>query len=190
MAILVALLCLSVLALAAFVAAGVLLSAPASEPRPVDAVVVLGGDWSASGVTNRYALGRDLVLAGYSKRLILFYPGTAEILDAQATFPGVEHMTDSMVRNTWDEAEAVRARMQADGGLHSVIVVSDPPHMLRLRYTWGSVFRGTGMNYTLIATSPPWWTQWRWWQNPQSTNFVGNEVLKLGYYLVRYRFGF
>ena len=70
------------------------------------------------------------------------------------------------------------------------VVVSDPPHMLRLRYTWGSVLRGTGMDYTLVATAPPWWPGWRWWRNPGASDFVGNEVLKLGYYVLRYRFGF
>ncbi len=69
------------------------------------------------------------------------------------------------------------------------MVVSDPPHMLRLRYTWGSVLRGTGLAYTLVATSPPWWPGWRWWRTTESASFVGNEVLKLGYYVVRYRFG-
>ena len=86
------------------------------------------------------------------------------------------------------EAVTVRERMQAEG-LRTVMVVSDPPHMLRLRYTWGSVLRGTGIDYTLVATAPPWWPGWRWWRNPGASDFVGNEVLKLGYYVVRYRFG-
>jgi hypothetical protein len=50
--------------------------------------------------------------------------------------------------------------------------------------------RGTGLDYTLVATTPPWWPGWRWWRNPGASDFVGNEVLKLGYYVVRYRFGF
>ena len=29
-----------------------------------------------------------------------------------------------------------------------------------------------------------------WWQNPQSAGFVDSVVLKLDYYVVRYRFGF
>ena len=89
---------------------------------------------------------------------------------------------------TWGEAKVVSERMQAEG-MRSVMVVSDPPHMLRLRYTWGSVLRGTGLHYTLVATTPPWWAGWRWWRNPGASDFVGNEVLKLGYYVVRYRFG-
>ena len=44
----------------------------------------------------------------------------------------------------WGEAITMRARMEAEGW-RSVLVVSDPPHMLRLRYTWGSIFRGSNL---------------------------------------------
>jgi hypothetical protein len=188
MTVLVAFLCLPELALLGFFTTGALLSAPAGALRTVDAVVVLGGD---GGMGGRYVRGRDLVLAGYSQRLILLYPSAGQISDARARVPGVE-IVDSMPApgssGSWGEALAVRERMQAEG-LRSVMVVSDPPHMLRLRYTWGSVLRGTGLDYTLVATSPPWWPGWRWWRNPGASDFVGNEVLKLGYYVVRYRFG-
>jgi uncharacterized SAM-binding protein YcdF (DUF218 family) len=187
-ALLVAFLCLPELALLGFFTSGALLSAPAGDARHVDAVVVLGGD---EGMGGRYARGRDLVMAGYSQRLILVYPSAAQIADAEARVPGVE-IVDSMPApgssGSWGEALAVRERMQAEG-LRTVMVVSDPPHMLRLRYTWGSVLRGTGIDYTLVATAPPWWPGWRWWRNPGASDFVGNEVLKLGYYVVRYRFG-
>ena len=182
---LVAFLCLPELALLGFFTAGALLAAPAGEARHGDVVVVLGGD---GGVGGRYARGRDLVLAGYSKRLILLYPSAAEIKDATARVPGVEIVDSTPAQGSWGEAEAVRQRMLAEG-LRSVIVVSDPPHMLRLRYTWGSILRGTGLDYTLVATSPPWWPGWRWWRNPQASSFVGNEVLKLGGYVLKYRFG-
>lgn len=183
---LVGALCLPELVLTGFFTAGAVLAAPAEAPRAVDAVVVLGGD---PGTGGRYARGRDLVLAGYSKRLMLVYPSAAQVKDAQASVPGVEIVDSTQGPGSWGEAIAVRERMQA-GGLRSVMVVSDPPHMLRLRYTWGSVLRGTSLRYTLVATSPPWWPGWRWWSNRQASDFVGNEVLKLGYYVVKYRFGF
>lgn len=185
---LVGFLCLPELALLGFFASGAALSVPASTPRPADAVVVLGGDGGAGGLGERYLRGRDLVLSGYSKRLILLNAGSATRDDALHTVPGVVFMGGVAVRNSWDEAVAIRDRMRA-AGLRSVMVVSDPPHMLRLRYTWGSILRGTGLDYTLVATSPPWWPGWRWWSNPQASSFVGNEVLKLGGYVLKYRFG-
>jgi DUF218 domain len=182
-----ALLCLAGLVLTGFLAAGHLLSFPAGVPRHVDAVVVLAGDGVLSAT--RYARGRDLVLAGYSERLILTYPSDAEFNDTQVRDMNVRIVAFMPASGSWPEAVAVRKRMQAEG-LQSVMVVSDPPHMLRLLYTWGSIFRGTGLDYTLVATKPPWWSGWCWWCNPDALGFVGSEVLKLGYYLVRYRFGF
>lgn len=191
MTVLVAVLCLPELALLGFMTTGALLSSASSGPHRVDVVVVLGGDGGAGGLGERYLRARDLVLAGYSQRLIVLNAGAATRKDALARVPGAEFV-DSMHSpggaGSWGEAQAVRQRMQAEG-LRSVMVVSDPPHMLRLRYTWGSVLRGTGLVYTLVATSPPWWPGWRWWRTTESASFVGNEVLKLGYYVVRYRFG-
>ena len=78
--------------------------------------------------------------------------------------------------------------MQANGW-RTVLVVSDPPHMLRMRYAWGAAFRGSDFSYTLVATELLWWPDWRWWTNPYATRFVEDEVLKLGYYVFKYRFG-
>jgi hypothetical protein len=113
MTVLVAFLCLPELALLGFFATGALFSAPAGEPRNVDAVVVLGGDAVTGG---RYARGRDLVLAGYSQRLILMYPSAAEIKDAQSRLPGVEIVDSTPAQGSWGEAMAVR-ELHAGRGL-------------------------------------------------------------------------
>ena len=171
------------LALVGFFSAGVVLSSPAAAPHDVDLVVVLGGG------PDRYPRGRDLVLAGYSKRLLLISPSAAERKDVQSRLPGTELVVDDTPRNTWDEAQVVRAHMLARGW-HTALVVSDPPHLLRVAYAWSSAFRGTDLNYTLISSDPPWWPGWRWWRNPVSAGFVESEVLKLGYYVLRYPLGF
>ena len=115
MTVLVAFLCLPELALLGFFTTGALLSAPAGAARPVDAVVVLGGD---AGTGGRYARGRDLVLAGYSQRLILFYPSAAQISDARATVPGVEIVDSTPApaaagARHWPCASACRPRVCA-----------------------------------------------------------------------------
>lgn len=163
--------------------AGVWLSAPAQVPSPADAVVVLGGDGGA-----RYATARILVLDGYSKRLLLVHPSESTQKDSLERLRGVQVHINLAPHNTWQEAQAVRIWMQANS-LKSVLVVSDPPHLLRVHYAWASNFWSSGLDYTLIASNPPWWSSWRWWQNPQANDFVTSEVQKLGYYLVRYGFG-
>ncbi len=164
--------------------AGSVLASPSGVPHTADAVVVLGGDWSSV----RYTRGRDLIRAGYSRKLVLIQPNAVDRKDALANLPGVVIWDDVLPGNSWGEAKVTRARMQANGW-KSVLVVSDPPHMLRLRYSWFSNFWCTDLTYTLIATNPPWWSAWRWWANPQSNSFVENEAVKLGYYVLHYRFG-
>lgn len=168
-----------------FICSGALLAVPSEQPRRVDVVVVLGG----SADSMRYERGRDLVLADYSDRLVLIGATAAQLQDTRKAVPGAVSWQDALMRNSWGEAEATRAWMKA-AGLRSVIVVSDPPHMLRLKYTWGSIFRGADLDYVLVATDPPWWPGWMWWRNKSAANFVGTEVKKLCYYVVKYRFDF
>jgi uncharacterized SAM-binding protein YcdF (DUF218 family) len=177
---LITLILFSVLALLGFFCAGAFLAWSASQPLRADAVVVLGGGDGA-----RYARGRELVLAGFVQQLVLFEPNGDERQDAVAQFKSLEIWDGVRPQNTWQEAQAVRTWMQAIG-LKSVLVVSDPPHLLRVHYAWASNFWRTELAYTLVASTPPWWSPWRWWQNPQAKAFVTRELLKLGYYLVRY----
>ena len=152
---------------------GFILTGPSSVAKPADVVVVLGGvDRS------RFDLGRSLILDGHSDRLLIIHPLDEERSELARTLKGSEIYFDSRPSNTWDEALVVRSWMKSNG------------HMLRMQYAWWSVFRGTGLTFTLIATAPPWWHPWRWWQNPQARGFVKSEVMKLGYYLVVYWFGF
>ncbi len=182
---LVVVLCLAAFFLALFLAGGALLAMPSEPPRRVDVVVVLGG----SADSGRYERGRDLVQSGYSDRLVLIGASRDQLQDAREKISNVSVWSDVLVRNSWGEAQVTRNRMEA-AGLRSVIVVSDPPHMLRLKYTWGSIFRGTNLEYVLVATAPQWWSDSRWWQDERAANFVRSEAVKLGYYVAKYRFNF
>ena len=167
-----------------FFTAGAVLSWPASLPHQADVIIVLGGD----GSSGRYARGLELLAAGCSRQLVLIEPNAEDRKHALADVPGVVIWDDVLPRNSWGEAKAARDRMQTSAW-RTALVVSDPPHLLRVQYAWASNFRGTDLSYTLIASNPPWWSAWRWWGDPQSSRFVEAEVLKLGYYVVRYRFG-
>jgi uncharacterized SAM-binding protein YcdF (DUF218 family) len=182
-ALLLVLLLLPEVALLGFFTAGAVLSSPAAVPHRADVVVVLGGGDGA-----RYARGRELIKAGLSKRYLLINATASEQEDALRNLNQAEVSFDDLPINSWQEAQSVRAWMQAKGW-RTALVVSDPPHLLRVQYAWASNFRGTDLAYTLIASNPPWWSAWRWWSNPQSARFVESEVLKLGYYVLRYRFG-
>lgn len=168
----------------AWLSLGAVLEWPAREPVLADAVVVLGGGDSAG----RYQQGRELVLAGYADTLLLIRPKQPALKDVAANVRDVAVHTETVSDSSWSEAQNTLMWMREHDVRH-VLVVSDPPHMLRLAYTWWSVFRGSGLGYTLVMTRPAWWSAWNWWHNEHAAIFAGTEVLKLGYYVVRYRFG-
>ena len=124
---------LSLLATLTFLAAGALLASPAALPQRANLVVVLGGDDEGA----RYARGRQLVLDGYSAHMWQSNPKAVDRVDALAKLPGVAVHFDSAPGNTWQEAQAVQAWMQAHG-YKSALVVSDPPHLLRVGFAFAS----------------------------------------------------
>ena len=162
---------------------GAILEWPASEPVAADAVVVLGEDPG-----HRYQRGKELLLAGYAKTLVLILPLPHVLQDANSHLPGVTIHIDRTAVSTWTEAQVMRRWMAANGVRH-VLVVSDPQHMLRVSYSWWSVFRGSGLRYTLVAAPQANWSAWHWWENEALAINAGMEVLKLVYYVGRFRFG-
>jgi hypothetical protein len=108
--------------------------------------------------------------------------------DANSHLPGVTIHIDRSAVSTWTEAQVMRRWMAANGVRH-VLVVSDPQHLLRVSYSWWSVFRGSGLRYTLVAAPQANWSAWHWWENEALAINAGMEVLKLVYYVGRYRFG-
>jgi hypothetical protein len=174
---------LAALAWTLWVSLGAILEWPASEPVAADAVVVLGEDPG-----HRYQRGKELLLAGYAKTLVLILPLPHVLQDANSHLPGVTIHIDRSADSTWTEAQVMRRWMEANGVRH-VLVVSDPQHMLRVSYSWWSVFRGSGLRYTLVAAPQANWSAWHWWENEALAINAGMEVLKLVYYVGRFRFG-
>lgn len=174
---------LAALAWTLWVSLGAILEWPASEPVAADAVVVLGEDPG-----HRYQRGKELLLAGYADTLVLILPLPHVLQDANSHLPGVTIHIDRTAVSTWSEAQIMRRWMEANGIRH-VLVVSDPQHMLRVSYSWWSVFRGSGLRYTLVAAPQANWSAWHWWENEAVAINAGIEVLKLMYYVGRFRFG-
>jgi uncharacterized SAM-binding protein YcdF (DUF218 family) len=162
---------------------GGILQFPATQPVHADAVIMLGG-----GDGFRFAKASQLVRGGYAKTLMLSHPVPSDLMGA-GQLKGVRLFTNKDSDSSWSEAQAMRRWME-ENHIQHVLVVSDPPHFLRLAYTWYSVFRGAELDYTFVASEPSWWSAWRWWDNEEAALFTGTEVLKLAYYLARYRFGF
>lgn len=190
------LLVLGVLAGAAFVyaatQAGFWLEAPAQRPAKADAIVVLGGDDGDRALRAlalyRDGLARTVVLTGLARGVATPPPHLnwrAEFLYARG-LPKSALQFEVESRHSDEEAEAVLKLMRKQGW-RSVLVVSDPPQMRRLAWTWERVFRGSGLQYTLVATAPQWWTPGHWWWDEDAGAQVILEYARLGYYIIKGR---
>ena len=176
----------------AFLQAGHYLSAPAEPPRHADAIVLLGGDSGSRGL-----LGMQLFKDGYADNIVLVrlefegnnpsrrysHGQVREFLSAGIKKENIYF--DNKSWHSWDEAVNTLELMKKNGW-KSVLVVSDPPHMRRLYWIWGKVFRDTGPHFTLVASNPAWWRAESWWKEPKSARYVIHEFEKIVYYRFRY----
>jgi len=94
-------------------------------------------------------------------------------------------LVDSASRNSREEAQSTLALMTRNGWSR-VLVVSDPPHMRRLSWTWSRVFSGSGKTFRLVVSAPADWNASRWWADEKNAQGVLMETIKLGYYLIKY----
>ena len=180
--------CLSVGAAAAlfFLSLGILVSQHAAKPEKSDVIVVLGGD---SGL--RVRKGAELYNAGYATHIVLtgiderFYrpahPNWRERRMKALGVPKKVIIIDAKSKTTWEEAINT-SKMMASNGWKRAIVVSDPPHMLRLHQTWSRAFAGSPKTFILVSTNPLWWHRVLWWKERESYQFVISEVKKNIFY--------
>jgi uncharacterized SAM-binding protein YcdF (DUF218 family) len=179
-------------AIYAFFNAGYWLQAPAQTPVGADAIVVLGGD---DGQRSLKAL--DLYRSGYAPLVVLTglergsaapppsLTWRASFLEARG-LPRANLRFEVKARNSYEEAADILALMRREAW-HTVIIVSDPPHMRRLAWTWTRAFEGSGLSYVLVASEPDWWSPGAWWRDETSGAFVIMEWIKLTYYVLKDR---
>ncbi len=170
-----------------FFSLGLIISHDAGNPEKTDVIVVLGGD---NGL--RVRKGAELYNAGYADHVILtgiderFYrPAHPNWRERRMVALGVPRNTirvDVNSKTTWEEALNTSKTMDKKGW-KSAIVVSDPPHMLRLHQTWSRAFDGSSKKFILVATQPKWWQPLLWWKNRESYQFVVSEVQKNLFYV-------
>lgn len=176
----------------AFLRIGYYLSAPAGAPQAADIIVALGGDTGS-----RAALAARLYREGYAPLVLLtgIEYGSPEaretIVNWRQKFlvdsgvPVEAIRLDARSQNSWEEALNTRAFLEANG-LSSAIVVSEPPHMRRLRWVWSQVFEGSGLRFHLVSAEASWWQPGRWWTSETGALYVIEESIKLVYYWLRY----
>lgn len=152
-----------------------------------------------AGEDNRTDYALQLYKQGYGKMLFFtggwcqihhYYHG--EHAEARSLAQGIAMnaiaFDDSSVTSTYMEAEKLKEWMaHSPTPIHSVIVVSDPFHMRRARWTYKKVL---GHNIEVqMAPVPFELTSYRrhWWTDQASRKYVQDEYKKLAYYILRYQ---
>ena len=170
--------------------AGYWLEAAGQAPAKANAIVVLGGD-NGERSLKAQALYHDgyapiIVLTGLEKGSATPPPR----LTWRADYLAAHGVPRSVLRfevgsrNSYEEATNILALMQKQKW-QRVIVVSDPPHMRRLAWTWNRVFKDSGLHYVLVPSGAEWWSPSEWWRDELSGSFVIMEYIKLAYYIVK-----
>jgi uncharacterized SAM-binding protein YcdF (DUF218 family) len=173
-----------------FAGLGFIVSYFAGKPEKSDVIVVLGGD---NGL--RIRKGAELYKAGYADYILLtgideqFYrpghPNWREKLIVSLGVPKKAVKVDTKSKTSWEEALNASETMNREDW-QKALVVSDPPHMLRLHQTWKKAFDGTSRTFILVSTNPPWWDPVCWWKEKKSFQFVINEMKKNMFYSIMY----
>jgi uncharacterized SAM-binding protein YcdF (DUF218 family) len=162
--------------------------------EPADVIHVI------SGPDYRTEYGIQLYQQGYGKQLFFTggwctlhneYHGLRgeRLALEQGVKPEAIQIDDSTIKSTYEEALRLKEFIDnSSQPIHSIIVVSDPFHMWRARWTYRKIF-GNQMEI-LMAPVPFEMTpfQRQWWTNFESRQMVKEEYVKIAYYFARYQF--
>ena len=166
------------------------------ELKPADVIHVIAGPDDRTD----YAI--QLYKLGYAKQIFFtggwctfhgYYHGQhgAERAEAQGIEPESIAFDESRVTSTYDEAVLLKEFIaRSPTTVRSVIVVSDPYHMRRARWTYHKVL-GAAIDVQMAPVpfdATPYHR--RWWMEETSRQYVRQEYLKLIYYFPRYQLRF
>ncbi len=155
-------------------------------PRPVDAVIILGGD----GV-ERIDAARGLLENGHGQWLVLsggpYGKGwnSAAVMRDQALAAGVpveRLLIDDRAESTVDNAEGT-VRLMVARGLRTGIVLTSPYHTRRAAVVFSRIFRRSGLQARVMAVDDGHFRVDRWWMRPDDRRLVLREYVKLAGFL-------
>jgi uncharacterized SAM-binding protein YcdF (DUF218 family) len=165
------------------------------EMQPADVIHVI------SGPDDRTDYAIQLYQQGYARQIFFtggwcsfhnYYHGQhgRERALEQGVPPEAIAIDDSVVTSTYAEVVQLNDFItHSQIPVRSVIVVSDPHHMRRARWTYRQVL-GDQVRIRMAPVpfdrSP---YQRRWWTDEGSRGYVKSEYLKIVYYYARYRLG-
>jgi len=190
---LTAVLLLAIAAVLAVRHAGTFLEAPSQMPVKADLIVNLGGELGERSEKTaemyRAGLAGVVLVTGMPEAP----PGARQQIAhwrksylIEQGVPEKAMLFDSSATNSREEAAHV-LKMMGERGWQRVLVVSDPPHLRRLQWTWERTFAGSGKEFVLVAAPMQEWHPQAWWREERSGAFVITEYIKLAYYMAARR---
>ncbi|WP_201352014.1 YdcF family protein [Hydrogenimonas urashimensis] len=166
-------------------------------PVKADLVVSLGGDRNYDHIQKAY----ELLQKGYSKEGFIMVNGfdyieKERVRDIFATptsrfllqkgIPKKRILFMHHAGNTMEELRYVKNYL-VSRRLHSVIIVSSPPHLRRIRFlAWMNGYDKAGICLITVGSDAAWWDPHRWYKNPVARAFVFSELVKFPYNFVKY----
>jgi uncharacterized SAM-binding protein YcdF (DUF218 family) len=166
------------------------------ELHPADVIHVIAGPDDRTEYTiqlYRQGYGKQIFFTGGWCTFHNLYHGQhgRELALQQGVPPGAIAIDDSRVTSTYSEVVRLKEFLAwSPTPIRSVIVVSDPHHMRRARWTNQHVL-GAAIDIQM-APVPFGMTRYqhRWWEDEASCQYVKQEYLKIIYYIARYQLAF
>jgi uncharacterized SAM-binding protein YcdF (DUF218 family) len=159
---------------------------------PADAILVLGG-----GRPERVVQGVELYRQKYADRMIftgeydrtlvnqnLHWASEAQKLAARLGVPKEKTILIFNSRSTHDDATLSREVCRTNG-FRSLIVVSEPYHTRRARFTFHKVYKDTGIKIMIYPVQDSWYRADTWWHSESGLLDTNSEYVKFVYYLLK-----
>ncbi len=149
--------------------------AVAGTPARSELIVCLGGS------SERLDKAAELWHQGFAERVLATNVGVYRQLLARRVDRSAVISPPWSATSTYEEGMLLRELLP--DGCRSLVVVSDPYHLYRVRWTMLHFFAGADCRFIYVASDfdPP---STAWWTKPQSRLFVLSEIPKILYYLV------
>jgi uncharacterized SAM-binding protein YcdF (DUF218 family) len=147
--------------------------AVAGDPGRPELIVCLGGS------SERLDKAAELWHQGLADRVLATSRGVYRELLARRVDPAGLIAPPWSATSTYEEGLLLRALLPK--GCRSLVVISDPYHLFRVRWTMRHLFAGVDCHFSYLGSdfSPP---PNLWWKEPHSRLFVFSEIPKILYY--------
>ena len=119
---------------------------------------------------------------GYADKILVTFPGTRKLVTENGVPDENVLSLDSKPNSTYEEALGVIQFMHREK-IYSAILVSDPYHMYRVKWTYDHLVDTEAIQLVYTASKQIHEKKF-WWDGQKSRRFILSEIPKVAYYWV------